>query len=157
MKLLSATVCFMVSLLLSGPSMAEQADFDYEKFTQDYFAAWTNVQKPNATEEDLERYLSFLTDDVGYQHLPYSNDDSRTPEGKAALRKGMTYYLGIHTEYAARLTNQAYGHNVIMIEFDTEAKGVHPDNNQMLTFNHHSFEVLEIENGKVSVIRHYSK
>jgi hypothetical protein len=151
--LLSILVCCLVSL----SSVAEEVNFDYEKFTKDYFAAWTQVQKPNANKEDLENYLSFLTDDVGYQHLPYSNDDSREPNGKEGMRKGMTYYLGIHTEYAAELTNHAHGHNVIMIEFDTLAKGVHPDNGEMMTFNNHSFEVLEIENGKVSVIRHYSK
>jgi ketosteroid isomerase-like protein len=150
---LSISVYFLVSL----SSIAEESNFDYEKFTNDYFAAWANVQKPNANKADLEQYLSFLTDDVGYQHLPYSNDDSREPNGKEGMRKGMTYYLGIHTEYAAKLTNHAHGHNVIMIEFDTLAKGIHPDNGQLMSFNNHSFEVLEIENGKVSVIRHYSE
>lgn len=149
---LTIVICFLVSL-----SARAEESFDYEKFTNDYFTAWTNVQRVNASKEDLEKYLSFLTDDVGYQHLPYSTDDSREPNGKAAMRKGMTYYLGMHTEYSATLTNHAHGHNVIMIEFDTLAKGVHPDNGQLMTFNNHSFEVLEIENGKVSVIRHYSE
>jgi hypothetical protein len=135
---------------------AQDAKFNYEQFTHDYFAAWTNVQKPNATPADLEHYLSFLTDDIGYQHLPYSNDDSRKNNGKALLRKGMNYYLGIHSQYKAQLTRQSYGHNVITIEFHTQAKGIHPDNGQEILINNTALEVLEIEQGKISVIRHYS-
>ena len=154
-KLLSS---LLVCLLLSPFSAtAEQESFDYEMFTKQYFAAWTNVQKPKATKRDLEQYLALLTDDIGYQHLPYSNDDSRAPDGKTMLRKGMSYYLGIHTEYKAQLTNSAYGHNVIMIEFTTQAKGIHPDNGQAIVIINKAFEVLELDKGKVSVIRHYSK
>ncbi|GIU53520.1 MULTISPECIES: nuclear transport factor 2 family protein [Shewanella] len=134
-----------------------KVEFDYEGFTQQYFEAWKGSQKPDATKEDLEHYLSFLTDDVGYQHLPWSDDDSRQPDGKAALRKGMSYYLASHDEYSAKLTNQAYGHNVIMIEFHTVAKGTHPDNGQLTLHDNSAFEVLEIDDGKVSVIRHYSQ
>lgn len=150
----SVLTCLLVFPLIAS---AEQDSFNYEEFTQRYFAAWTNVQKPNATKHDLEQYLAFLTEDIGYQHLPYSNDDSRAPDGKAMMRKGMSYYLGIHSEYKAQLTNSAHGHNVIMIEFTTQAKGIHPDNGQEVIIDNSTFEVLEIENGKVSVIRHYSK
>ncbi|WP_394495852.1 nuclear transport factor 2 family protein [Shewanella sp. ENK2] len=159
----SLQMLLALSLLAITPfkALAEDkpaaVEFDYQAFTQDYFEAWKGSQKPDATKEDLEHYLSFLTDDVGYQHLPWSDDDSRQPDGKAALRKGMTYYLASHDEYSAKLTNQAYGHNVIMIEFHTVAKGVHPDNGQVTHHDNGSFEVLEIDNGKVSVIRHYSK
>lgn len=152
----SLSILLACILVLPLTVNAQQSAFDYEKFTQQYFAAWTNVQKPNATKKDLEQYLAFLTDDIGYQHLPYSNDDSRAPDGKAMMRKGMNYYLGIHTEYKAQLTNNAHGNNVIMIEFTTQAKGIHPDNGQAITINNSTLEVLEIERGKVSVIRHYS-
>ncbi|KGJ93802.1 hypothetical protein [Colwellia psychrerythraea] len=148
----------LLGCLLALPHMANAKDdnFNYEQFTRDYFAAWTNVQKPKATVKDLEHYLTFLTDDIGYQHLPYSNDDSRASDGKALMRKGMSYYLGIHTEYKAQLTNSAHGNNVIMIEFTTQAKGIHPDNGQEIIINNSTFEVLEIDKGKISVIRHYS-
>jgi hypothetical protein len=150
------TLIINLSILFSSFSYAKEPEFDYNKFMTSYFSAWTNVQKPNAKKEDLEHYLSFLTDDIGYQHLPYSNDDSRKPDGKQALRKGMSYYLGIHTEYSAKLTNSTYGNNVIIIEFDTKAKGIHPDNGQQVIIKNHTLEVLEIDQGKISVIRHYS-
>ncbi|PKG80681.1 hypothetical protein CXF85_21420 [Colwellia sp. 75C3] len=148
----------LLGLLFVFPIMvnAKEQSFDYEKFTNEYFAAWTNVQKPQATKQDLEHYLTFLTDDIGYQHLPYSNDDSRAPDGKVMLRKGMNYYLGIHTQYQAKLTNKSFGHNVIMIEFRTKAKGIHPDNGQEILIDNSVLEVFEIEQGKISVIRHYS-
>jgi ketosteroid isomerase-like protein len=148
----------LLTCLLALPLMvnAQEDKFNYEQFTRDYFAAWTNVQKPKASKNDLEQYLAFLTDDIGYQHLPYSNNDSRAPDGKAMMRKGMTYYLGIHTEHQAKLINSSFAHNVITIEFQTQAKGIHPDNGQEIVINNTVFEVLEIENGKISVIRHYS-
>ncbi len=146
-----------LTVFMSFNTTATEVEFDYNQFIKTYFNAWKGTQKPNATKEDLERYLSLLTDDVGYQHLPYSNDDSRTPDGKTGLRKGMSYYLGMHDEYQVKLTNKSFGHNVIMIEFHTKSKGIHPDNNQMIVNDSSSFEVLELDNGKVSVIRHYSK
>lgn len=133
------------------------SQFDYERFTRDYFSAWKAVQAPNATKANLEHYLSFLTDDIGYQHLPFSDNDSREADGKVQIRQGMSYYLGMHSGYKAKLTHYSYGHNVITIEYDTQANGVHPDTGQLVSNEYSSLEVLEIENGKVSVIRHYSE
>lgn len=86
------------SLALPLKGNAQDNEFNYEQFPRDYFAAWTNVHKPKARKNDLEQDLAFLTDDIDYQHLPYSNGDSRAPDGKAMMRKGMTYYLGIHQD-----------------------------------------------------------
>lgn len=47
------------------------------------------TQAPEATTQDLENYLALLTDDVGHSHLPYVTDDSREPDGKQAMRKGI--------------------------------------------------------------------
>lgn len=154
MKIVTILLGFL--LLCSSNIYAEEQKFNYEGFIKDYFSAWKNSQKPKAVKEDLEQYLAFLNDNIGYQHLPYSNDDSRKPDGKEALRKGMSYYLGIHTEYSAKLTKYSYGHNVIILEFDTTFKGIHPDNGQEISSTSKALEVLEIEEGKVSVIRHYS-
>jgi len=55
---------------------------------------------------------------------------NRRNDGKFLLRKGMTYYLGIHSQYKAILTNQSLGHNVITIDFHTQTKGIRPDNGQ---------------------------
>ncbi|MFT5450919.1 MAG: ketosteroid isomerase-like protein [Enterobacterales bacterium] len=143
-------------LLCSVSVFAKELKFNYEGFIKDYFSAWKNSQKPKAEKKDLEQYLAFLTDDIGYQHLPYSNDDSRNADGKKDMRKGMSYYLGIHTKYSAKLIKYSYGHNVIVLEFETAFEGIHPDNDQPISNTSKVIEVLEIEKGKVSVIRHYS-
>ena len=65
--------------------------------------------------------------------------------------------IGIHTEHQAKLTHHAFGDDVIIIEFHTKAKGIHPDNGQEIIINNTVLEVLEIVDGKISVIRHYSK
>jgi ketosteroid isomerase-like protein len=157
----SIWIAFTLFMSIFSASVAanikdDDSQFDYEGFTRDYFSAWKATQAPNATKADLAYYLSFLTDDIGYQHLPYSDNDVRAADGKTQMRKGMSYYLGTHTEYEAILTKSSYGHNVITLEYDTQTKGVHPDNGQIISNSYTSLEVLEIDNGKVSVIRHYS-
>ncbi len=143
--------------ILSIPIQASDAGFDYESFVSAYFAAWLNVQKPNAQPTDLENYLEFFTDDVGYQHLPYSNDDSRLPDGKEAMRKGMSYYLGKHSKYLATLNNQSYGYNVIVIEYTSNSEGIHPDTGELATNESKVLEILELDDDKISVLRHYSE
>ena len=67
------------------------SEIDLEKFAQTYFKTMVATQAPNATKIDLENYFSLLTDDVGHSHLPWVTDDSRLPDGKEAMRKGMLF------------------------------------------------------------------
>jgi len=149
------SICFV--LIFATISAANAEEFNSEKFAKDYFDAWTASQSPAATSESLELYLSFLSDDVGHQHLPYDPDGTRSPDGKENMRKGMSYYLGGHTEYSGKLISYADGHNVIVIKYETLAKGVHPQTKEVMALNYQTIEVLEIENGRVSVIRKYSE
>jgi hypothetical protein len=138
-----------------GAAIAD--DFDPESFAESYFDAWAATQSPDATKENLEHYLSFLTDDVGHQHLPYDPDGSRNPDGKESIREGMTYYLGAHTAYSARLMSHTDGFDVFVIKYESSSKGVHPQTQQLIVQSSRTLEVLEIEDGKVSVIRKYSE
>ena len=153
MKLLSIWL-----VLISGAiNTANAEEFNPENFAKDYFNAWTATQSPTATKENIENYLSFLTEDVGHQHLPYDPDDTRSPDGKENMREGMSYYLGAHTEYLGKLVSHTDGHGVVVIKYETSSKGIHPQTEQVITQNYLTLEVLEIENGKVSVIRKYSE
>lgn len=145
----------LCAFALSG--LVEAGEINLEDFAKSYFKAWQASQSPNAAKKDLEHYLSFLADDVGHQHLPYDPDDSRSPVGKEQFRKGMTYYLGTHTSYSAKLDNVVTGHNVIVITYSTSSSGKHPQTGQVMNQSYDTMEVLEIENEKVSVIRKYSK
>ena len=147
--------CLVLILSLINPVTAEE--FNPQEFTKGYFNAWVATQNPHATKENIEHYLTFLAEDVGHQHLPYDSEDSRSPDGKDKMRKGMNYYLGSHTEYVGKLISHIDGYNVIVIKYQTSMKGVHPQTKQTIAQNYLTIEVLEIENGKISVIRKYSE
>ena len=149
-----------VSILLwsiSGLFVINAAEFNSKEFANNYFSAWTATQSPKATSQNIEHYLSFLTEDVGHQHLPYDSDDARNSDGKNNIQKGMSHYLGAHTEYTASVISITHGYDVVVIQYDTLAKGIHPQTKELITQRYRTLEVLEIENGKVSVIRKYSE
>lgn len=126
-----------------------------KEFGLRYFKIWTATQAVNATKNDVENYLNLLTDDVGHMHYPYDKDDSRTVGNKENMRKGMLYYLGLHTEYKATLNSITVGHNVIIIKFKSSYKAVHPQTKEEISTTKNTVEVLEVENGKISMIRKY--
>ena len=144
-------------LIIGLINVANAEQFNSEKFAKDYFDAWVATQSPTATNKDIEHYLSFLTDDIGHQHLPYDPDDTRSSEGKKNMSEGMNYYLGAHTGYSGKLISYTDGHDVVVIKYETSSKGIHPQTKQVIAQNFLTLEVLEIEDGKVSVIRKYSE
>lgn len=68
----------------------------------------------------------------------------------------MTHYLGVHSEYKAKLLDYMIGFNSIVIKYKFSAKGIRGDG---LRFNYEeeALDVLELKNGKVAIIRRYSK
>lgn len=149
-------IVLLLSLLTIPSVFAKAESINLKAFATDYYNAMVASQAPNATTKELEAYLAFLTDDVGHSHLPYVTDDSRLPDGKEAMRKGMTFYLGAHTEYNSELLNIfAFNDSAVAIRYTSNAKGIHPQNNQALEYSNVMMEVLEIEDGKVAVIRKY--
>ncbi|RLV58655.1 nuclear transport factor 2 family protein [Parashewanella curva] len=132
------------------------SDFDAEKFAKDYYQALINTQAPNATDKDIEHYLSFLKDDVGNQHIPYQPDDTRAKGAIERFRKGMTYYLGSHTSYEAKLIETNVGDGFIILKFYNKASGIHPQTKQKNSYAENVMEVLELEEGKVARIRRYT-
>lgn len=153
MKKLLSIIC---GFLISTATLASETKIDLNEFAQQYFDIMVATQAPNATEQELERYLALLTDDIGHSHLPYVTDDSRLKEGKQQMRKGMTFYLGAHTQYKAQLLNVfVFNDSAIAIRYSNSAEGIHPQNKQAISYSQTMMEVLEMENGKVAVIRKY--
>ncbi len=144
----------VIFTLLTFPVYAK--DFNPKQFAVEYFEAWKASQQPDATKKDLEHYLSFFKVDLGHQHLPYDPDDKRYPDGKERMREGMTHYLGAHTEYKVKLLDSYSSPNVITLNYKTLSKAKRP-NGELVELNYTRLEVLEIEDGKVSVIRIYSE
>lgn len=147
---------FLSLLIYLWPTQAF-AQTDLEEFGRQYFTAWSATQSPNATEHDLDKYLSLLRSDVAHQHLPYDSDDSRMPDGKVRIREGMLYYLGAHVSYTAQLNHIIPAHNAVAISYTTTSKGIHPQTKELVELQYQTLEVLEIEDGKVAVIRKYEE
>ena len=146
----------LLILSLTFALSASASEIDLEKFAQTYFNTMVATQAPNATKEDLEKYFSLLTDDIGHSHLPWVTDDSRLPDGKETMRKGMLFYLGAHTEYSAKLLNVfIFNNSAVAIRYENTAKGIHPESKQPLAYTQTMMEVLEMEGDKVAVIRKY--
>ena len=149
---------FMIALTVfaSLSVSAEAVKVDLTAFANDYFEKMVASQAPNASKEDLEAYLALLVDDIGHSHIPWDNDDSRLADGKVMMRKGMTYYLGAHTEYKAEILNLfIFNDSAIAIRYRHQAKGIHPSNKQHTEYDRIMMEVLEMEGNKVAVIRKY--
>jgi hypothetical protein len=141
---------------LSITAFGHEDILDYDKFVKEYYDAQVKTQQPNASTADLEHYLSFLTEDVGNQHFPNAPDDSRAADGKKLMREGMTRYLGVHTEYKGKIIEYIVGYNSVALKHTFSAKGLRSDGSEF-SYSKEVLDVLELENGKVSVIRRYGK
>lgn len=142
-------------LVASFSALAEER-FDLKAFALHYYTTMTATQAPNAGAKELETYLALLTDDVGSQHIPYQIDDSRTANGKELMREGMSFYLGAHTHYESELLNTfIFNDSGFAIRYKNHAKGIHPQSKQPIEFSSVMMEVIEVENGKVAMIRKY--
>lgn len=142
--------------LISTAALASEPKIDLTIFAQQYFDSMVATQAPNATEKELEHYLALLTDDIGHAHLPYVIDDSRHKDGKQKMRKGMRFYLGAHTQYRAELLDVfVFNDSAIAIRYKNSVEGLHPQSKQTISYSQTMMEVLEMEAGKVAVIRKY--
>ncbi len=149
-------IALAVALVFTTSVSAQGTKLDLKQFAQQYFDAMVATQAPNAKAQDIENYLALLTDDVGHSHLPWVVDDSRLPTGKQDMREGMTFYLGAHTEHSAELLNVfTFNDSAIAIRYKNSAKGIHPQSKQAIAYTDIMMEVLELEDGKVAVIRKY--
>lgn len=157
MKNISAQFVTILAILISSITFASDTD-DLEKLALTYFDAKVATQQPDATPEDLEVYLALLTDDIGYEHKPYrllEEGLAETEDGKQRMREGMTYYLGGNEQFTAKLDRVAVGFNAIAIQYS----GVHEYRRgfegPILTEEFVAMEVLELIDGKISIIREY--
>lgn len=153
MKLKLLVISFL--LLNSAVASAGSTNVDYLDLANSYADAWFKTQMPNATDKDLQHFLSFLTDDVAYQHLPYDKTDEREEGGKEALQKGMTQWLASNVDYQATINSVNFSHNLITINYDSTTTIIDPKTKQSKTIRRHVIDSLELDNGKVSVIRKY--
>lgn len=159
MKIARTMALFHVLFVFSSLAFASDVD-DLNELAMRYFEAKVATQQPDATAEDLERYLALLTDDVGYEHKPYmllEEGRHETDDGKRRMREGMTYYLGGNEKFTAELINVAIGHNAIAIQYAGTHEFRRGGEGPILEEQYNLMEVLEVVDGKVSIIREYNE
>lgn len=137
-------------------SSAAADTFDARAFSEDYFIKWVDSQMPNAESQELEAYLRLLTEDVALQHLPYDLTDTREAGGKQVIREGMTYWLGANTLYQVDLIDTTIGQNVIILKYEATIELADPATGEKTALKRNSIDVLELDEGKVSIIRKYN-
>lgn len=142
--------------IFCGFNMCVAQCYGCEQRARDTCSTMVATQAPNATHKELEAFLTLLSDDVGNQHIPFQRDDTRAPDGKESMRKGMTFYLAAHTEYEAKLLDTfIFNNSGFAIRYSHHAKGIHPQNQQPIEYNRTIMDVIEVEDGKIAMIRKY--
>ncbi|WP_448568339.1 nuclear transport factor 2 family protein [Thalassotalea ganghwensis] len=150
------TPLLLLLTLMAFFTFADESTVDLKAFGQLYFERMSATQAPNATKADIEAYLELLAEDVGHTHLPWVTDGSRAPNAKDGHREGMTFYLGAHSEFTSELLDiYTFNQSAVAIRYTKSAKGIHPQSKQPIEYQHVMMEVLEMDNGKVGVIRKY--
>ena len=155
MKKLLLCITFICTCMYT--SFGQTKAMDPTTFAKNYFATWNKTQTPNASVEDLENFLALLTDDVALQHFPYDKTDDREPNGKQVIRKGMSRWRGVNTSYTAKLLEINHGHDVIVIKYIATVTFIDGKTKKERSITKNNLEVLELDNGKVSIIRKYGK
>jgi hypothetical protein len=147
----------MFSLLVFCSSVvkADTTNLAYLNLANEYAQAWFKTQMSSATKADLEHYLTFLTDDVAYQHLPYDKTDVREVGGKDVLRKGMAQWLASNIDYKVTINSINFSNNLITINYDSATTIIDSKTKEKRVMNRHVIDSLEIDNMKISVIRKY--
>lgn len=84
--------------------------------------------------------------------MPWDANDSRFPEGKAAMREGISYYLGAHKSLSAKFLDVfTFNQSAIAVRYEKQSTGIHPQNKQAINYKQVFMSVLELETGKVAV------
>lgn len=146
---------FSFLVFCSSVVKADTTNLAYLNLANEYAQAWFKTQMSTATKADLEHYLSFLTEDVAYQHLPYDKTDEREAGGKDVLRKGMAQWLASNVDYKATINSINFSNNLIIINYNSSTTIIDAKTKEKRVMNRHVIDTLEIDNNKISVIRKY--
>jgi ketosteroid isomerase-like protein len=137
----------------NSPSTSDAKNSD--ELASRYFEAWIESQQPSASMKDIEHLTSFMTDDVAWQHSPYAKSDDRTKGGKEKLQAGMMQWLGSHQSYSAELLKLHSSKDYFIIEFRSTAMIKDGNSNQLKELKRHYLDILEMDGGRVAIIRRY--
>ena len=86
----TAITVFMTLLAVGAGYVSPPPQLSARQVVREYLRARAATMKPGATERDVEKALSYLAEEIVYEH-PLAN---ARITGKAAMRSGMVSFLG---------------------------------------------------------------
>ena len=78
----------------------------------EYFQAQKQVEHKHATDSDVDKLLSLLTDSATFEHPSFNAIQS-----KEEYKKGLLYYLGKYGKCDIKVINTIKGLNAIVVEY----------------------------------------
>jgi hypothetical protein len=145
---------FIIIFIFAMFSISYAESASNKPLVKQYFEAWVASQQPDASIKDLEHYLSFLSEDVAWQHLPYAKSDERKAGGKETLKQGMLNWLGNHHSYSAELIRVENNQHFMIIEFRSVAQAIDSSGEKAMIRRHY-LDVLELDENRVAIVRRY--
>ncbi|HEY4229149.1 MAG TPA: nuclear transport factor 2 family protein [Thermoanaerobaculia bacterium] len=104
LAILAAAFALVAVFACGGPNLADLAE--------QAVAARTSMMQEEATAADVDRFLSFATDDVVYEDPVVKMRN----QGKENLRKGMTAFLGATRNARTVVTRRIAAANVVVLQ-----------------------------------------
>lgn len=147
-------IAFVLLVLASTGVYGEEVDLD--NFARQYFSAFVDFQLPEANSDVLDKYLDYLAVDVGHTHMPFRKDDTKYADGRDRYRKDLLSMMGKNKKLKAKLLEvRVFNTTAVALRFELSATYVDTDKDIVSPWSFVLTDILEIEDGKVSMIRRY--
>ena len=146
-------VLYLCTISCSAFCTAPLAESELRRLTQEFIEAKNGRQQPNSTKEDVEHFLSFLTDDIKDQHVNFNVEINSKDE----LRSGMLAKLNDKIFFSnIDILEIMVGRNVTFVKFKEHAKGQPSHMDKPFEYTAINIMALEFnELGKIKRIRRH--
>ena len=137
-------------LMLAVPIAAQGRDQAAEQLVRQYVQARSQTMQGRASSDDIERALSFCTEDFVYEH---PSAVARI-QGKDKARAGMSGYLGETKNATYTLRILASNPHVVVARVDQRFL-VKQENGNWVPAKRSNITVFEIKGGKIARLLDY--
>ncbi|HJW99152.1 MAG TPA: nuclear transport factor 2 family protein [Terriglobales bacterium] len=140
----SATAAALSLVFLAGSAASQELEI---ALVRKYLQARVQTMQVDASESDIDKALTYCTDDVVYEHPAFK---AKT-EGKENLRRGMAGYLGETKNASFRMGRTLGNKDVVVAEVEMKFLAKQEDGSWKAG-GRKNISVFEIENGKIKRI-----
>ena len=111
------TFVFLLALNIFYQYVPTQGDIASNRdIIKEYLKSKENIMQQNATTEDVEKLMSFYSDNLYYEHV-LSPEKKFAFHGKDDLRSGYTSHLGETANAKITLLNLIERQNIVIAEY----------------------------------------